>query len=159
MPFLARPSIANSLSSTAMPKLRPLSGGLAPTGHEVDELVAEKDEGRPLTLGRYFEIEEAAVEIQRLLDVAGLQRDMVDADGLCPGLRRLCHAVPRIQSGCRPSATGPNPEMGAVGRATRSGGACPAPIGQHRSKLPARRLRPWLQRFPEICRAARRRID
>ena len=53
-----------------------------------DELIAEIDEGHVVALAAQFELEQPAPEGQRLLDVADLQRDMVEAHdarfcGLC----------------------------------------------------------------------------
>ena len=44
------------------------------------ELVAEVDERHPRRPAAQLELEESAVEGQRLLDVADLERDVVDAD-------------------------------------------------------------------------------
>src|SRR6266542_4728432 len=45
------------------------------------ELVAQIDERRGLALAAQLELEQAAVEGQRLLDIADLERDMVETDG------------------------------------------------------------------------------
>jgi hypothetical protein len=52
---------------------------LRPALHERDELVAELDEGRVAVALDPSELEEPAVELDRGVDVADLQRDMVDA--------------------------------------------------------------------------------
>ena len=44
-----------------------------------DELVAEIDEGHVIALAAQFELEQPAPEGQRLLDVADLERYMVEA--------------------------------------------------------------------------------
>src|SRR5262249_53712412 len=46
-----------------------------------EELVAQIDERRGLALSAQLELEQTAVEGQRLLDVADLERDMVETDG------------------------------------------------------------------------------
>src|SRR5262249_12264268 len=46
---------------------------------ERDELIAEVDEGHGLALAAQLEREKLAIERQRLLDVADLERDMVEA--------------------------------------------------------------------------------
>src|SRR5262249_6146673 len=45
------------------------------------ELVAQIDEGRGLALAAQLEIEQAAGEGERLLDIADLESDMVETDG------------------------------------------------------------------------------
>src|SRR5262249_39115122 len=45
------------------------------------KLVAQIDKGRGLALAAQLEIEQAAVEDQRLLDIADLESDMVETDG------------------------------------------------------------------------------
>ena len=102
---------------------------LAAAGHEVDELVAKIDEGRLLVLERDVQIEEAAVEVQRFLDVADLERDMVDADGLRPGSCGVCHAVLRVSQRRPPDAGRVWPGDGGCrprdkGRRGRAGGVC-----------------------------------
>ena len=63
-----------------------------------EELIAQIDEGRGLALAAQLEIEQAAVEGERLLDIADLESDMVETDGArfpCfrhGGLRQLGHA-------------------------------------------------------------------
>ena len=51
---------------------------------QVDELVAHVDEGVGLALAAQLEVEDAAIEGERLLDVADLDGDVVHADH--PGL-------------------------------------------------------------------------
>ena len=46
-----------------------------------DELVAKIDEGHRLALAAQFEVEDAAVECQRFLNVPDFQRYVVEADG------------------------------------------------------------------------------
>src|SRR5262249_4806060 len=46
-----------------------------------EKLVAQIDERRGLALSAQLELEQTAVEGQRLLDVADLERDMVETDG------------------------------------------------------------------------------
>ena len=62
---------------------------------QVDELVAHVDEGVGLALAAQREIEDAAVEGQRLLDVADLDRDMVHSR---PSLGRVVQL--RVCSSC-----------------------------------------------------------
>src|SRR5262249_23265234 len=45
-----------------------------------EELIAQIDERRGLTLAAQLELEQTAVEGQRLLDVADLERDMIETD-------------------------------------------------------------------------------
>jgi hypothetical protein len=45
---------------------------------ERDELVGDVDEGHPARPAAEFQFEDAAVEVQRLLDIADLERDVVD---------------------------------------------------------------------------------
>src|SRR5215469_9026990 len=52
--------------------------------HQVDELVAELDEGITRAFAAEREVKNLAVEIERLIDIADFERDMVDADK--PGL-------------------------------------------------------------------------
>src|SRR5262249_58962933 len=52
--------------------------------HEGDELVAHVDEGLVLALAAQGELEDAAIEGQRLLDVTHLERDVIDAHQLRP---------------------------------------------------------------------------
>src|SRR2546421_37988 len=47
---------------------------------ERDELVADVDEGHPRGAAAQRELEDRAVEIQRLVDAPDLERDVVDAD-------------------------------------------------------------------------------
>ena len=47
---------------------------------ESNELVAEIDEGHGVALAAQLEREEPAVERQRLIDVADLDRNVIDAD-------------------------------------------------------------------------------
>src|SRR5712692_1974632 len=56
-------------------------GGLAAALLQREELIAQVDEGRAFALAAKLELEQAAVERQRLIDVADLERDMVEADG------------------------------------------------------------------------------
>src|SRR6185369_5452630 len=56
-----------------------------------NELIAQVDEGHGIAFAPQLECEEAAVERQRLLDVADLERDMVEADDA--GLLRSSHGI------------------------------------------------------------------
>src|SRR5438046_2735039 len=47
---------------------------------DIDELVAQVDEGVALAFAAQAEIEDPPVPFERLVDVADLDRDMVDAD-------------------------------------------------------------------------------
>src|SRR5262249_12927832 len=46
-----------------------------------DELIAQIDEGRGLALAAQLELEQPAIEGQRLLDIAHLERNMIEPDG------------------------------------------------------------------------------
>src|SRR5262249_29430410 len=59
---------------------------------EGDELVAQVDEGHGLALAAQLELEQPAVEGQRLLDVADLERHVVEADNA--RLFRFRHGTP-----------------------------------------------------------------
>src|SRR5260370_24359020 len=61
---------------------------------DIDELVAQVDEGVALALAAQFEIEDPPVPFERLVDVADLDRDMVDADEL--GLLAVGHSLPPV---------------------------------------------------------------
>jgi len=54
--------------------------------HQGDELIAHVDEGLPLALAAQGKIEDPAIEGERLLDIPDLERDMIDADQLGPGI-------------------------------------------------------------------------
>src|SRR5215469_17867834 len=56
-------------------------GGLGAALLQREELIAQIDERRGLALAAQFEVEQAAVERQRLLDVADLESDVVETDG------------------------------------------------------------------------------
>src|SRR5258708_6457930 len=58
---------------------------------DVDKLVAHVDKGVALALAAQGEIEDARVPFQRLVDIADLDRDMVDADE--PRLLSFRHGV------------------------------------------------------------------
>jgi hypothetical protein len=45
-----------------------------------EELVAHVDEGRPASAASQLELEDPAVEVERLLDVPDLECDVVDPD-------------------------------------------------------------------------------
>jgi len=62
-----------------------------------NELIAQVDERHRGTLAAQFEFEKAAVERQRLVDIADLQRDVVEAYGA--RLRKLSHRNLLCQSG------------------------------------------------------------
>ena len=66
---------------------------------ERDELVAHVDERHPAAAPPQLEVEQAAVELERLVDRAHLERDVVDADraGHSPSVR-----VPGTVPGTRP---------------------------------------------------------
>src|SRR5205823_7405391 len=70
-----------------------LDPALLVVGHprQIDELVAHVDEGAALVLAAQVEIEDPAVPGQRLVDVADLDRDMVDADQ--PRLLAVAHLI------------------------------------------------------------------
>src|SRR5919197_2359430 len=55
-------------------------GRLRAAGGERDELVAHVDEGHPAGAPAQLELEDAPVELERLLDIAHLERDVVQAD-------------------------------------------------------------------------------
>ena len=57
---------------------------LPPALGERDELVADVDECHAPGSAAKRELEDAAVELERLLDVPDLQRDVVDSYKLCP---------------------------------------------------------------------------
>src|SRR5207237_6133900 len=72
---------------------------------QVDELVAHIDKGGALMPVAQVEVEDLAVPFERLVDVADLDRHMVDADE--PGLSAVAHIHPP-NIGCRhlsPTAT------------------------------------------------------
>ena len=48
--------------------------------HQRNELVAHVDERHPSPAASQLELEESSVELERLVDVADLERDVVDAD-------------------------------------------------------------------------------
>src|SRR5215468_2189636 len=56
-------------------------GGLGAALLQRDELIAQIDERRGLALAAQFELEQAAVEGERLLDIADLESDVVETDG------------------------------------------------------------------------------
>ena len=65
--------------------------------HEVDELVAELDEGVARSFAAQRKVKNLAVEIESLVDIADLERDVVDADKprfLGIGLAGLAHLRP-----------------------------------------------------------------
>src|SRR5260370_21384259 len=62
-----------------MPLLDAVGRVVGHQGH-VDELVAHVDEGVTLALAAQVEIEDPPVPIESLVDVADLDRDMIDAD-------------------------------------------------------------------------------
>jgi hypothetical protein len=65
--------------------------------HEVDELIAELDEGVTRPFAAQRKVKNLAVEIERLVDIAHLERDVVDADKprlLGIGLAGLAHLRP-----------------------------------------------------------------
>jgi hypothetical protein len=47
-----------------------------------EELIAEIDEGRCLALAAKLEIEQAAVERQSRIDIADLESDVIETDGM-----------------------------------------------------------------------------
>src|SRR5207248_10188258 len=89
------------------PDMPPLDPRLLVVGdaRQIDELVAHVDESGALAAAAQIELEDLAVPVQRLVDVADLDRDMVDADQ--PGLLAVAHLIlPR--GSCRHlSPTGP----------------------------------------------------
>src|SRR5262245_47300892 len=62
-------------------KMTAVVGGLGAPLLQRQELVAQIDEGRGLALAAQFEVEQATVECQRLLDIADLEGNMVETDG------------------------------------------------------------------------------
>src|SRR6516225_2061810 len=56
-------------------------GGLGAALLQRQELIAQIDERRGLALAAQFELEQAAIERQRLLDIADLESDVVETDG------------------------------------------------------------------------------
>src|SRR6185312_9612206 len=82
-----------------MALLLALDGVIGDQRH-VDELIAHVDEGVALTLAAQREVEDPAIPGQRLVDIADLDCDMVDADQprlLCFGhaLALSCTRLPR----------------------------------------------------------------
>ena len=67
-------------SSTTRPRCRSWSFGLGAAGRERDELVAHVEERHGLAPTAQGEIEQAAVEGERFVEVADLERDVVDPD-------------------------------------------------------------------------------
>jgi hypothetical protein len=65
------------------PEMAPVIATLSAALLEGEELIAEIDESRPAALPAQFEVEQAAVEGQRLLDVANLERDVIQSDRTC----------------------------------------------------------------------------
>src|SRR5262249_15930819 len=61
-------------------KMTAVVGGLGAALLQREELVAQIDEGRGLALAAQFEVEQATVECQRLLDIADLEGNMVQTD-------------------------------------------------------------------------------
>src|SRR6516165_1544888 len=78
-------------SSTTSPKWRRRSS-CGSAVHHVDELVAELDKGVARPFGPEREVEDLAVKIESLIDVADLDRDVIDADE--PRLAGLAHVLP-----------------------------------------------------------------
>ena len=64
------------------PEMTPVIGGLLAALLQREELIAKIDEGRGLALAAQLEVEQPTVEGQRLVDVADLERDMIEADGM-----------------------------------------------------------------------------
>src|SRR5215813_15085465 len=62
-------------------KMTAVVGGLGAALLQREELIAQIDERRGLALAAQFELEQAAIERQRLLDIADLEGDMVETDG------------------------------------------------------------------------------
>src|SRR5215472_6206627 len=63
-------------------KMTTVVGGLGAPLLQRKELIAQVDEGRGLALAAQFEVKQAAVECQRLLDIADLEGDVVETDGV-----------------------------------------------------------------------------
>src|SRR6266508_6140002 len=63
------------------PEMTAVVGGLAAALLQREELIAQIDEGRGLAPAAQLEVEQAAVERQRRVDIADLERDMVETDG------------------------------------------------------------------------------
>src|SRR5262249_47027798 len=62
-------------------KMTAVVGGLGAALLQREELITQIDERRGLALAAQFEVEQASVECQRLLDIADLEGDMVETDG------------------------------------------------------------------------------
>src|SRR6478672_3626658 len=62
-------------------KMTAVVGALGAALLQREELIAQIDERRGLALAAQFELEQAAIERQRLLDIADLESDVVETDG------------------------------------------------------------------------------
>ena len=80
-------------SSTTSPKWRSSSAGLLAALHQRDELVAHVDERRAGHAAAQLELEEAAVERQRGVEIADLERHVVHADQPRPSLHGRKHRL------------------------------------------------------------------
>src|SRR5437763_1482990 len=87
----------------------------------VDELVPHVDKGAALAPAAQVEVEELAVPVERLVDVADLDRHMIDADQ--PGLLAVAHLHPPVlQDACRHlSPTAPSRASAAKTKPQREG--------------------------------------
>ena len=65
------------------PEMAAIVGALLAALLERKELIAEIDESRRCAFSAQLELEQAALESERLLDVTDLERDMIEADGAC----------------------------------------------------------------------------
>src|SRR5258708_28091692 len=61
-------------------KMTAVVGGLSAALLQREELIAQIDERPGLALAAQFELEQAAIERQRLLDIADLESDVVETD-------------------------------------------------------------------------------
>src|SRR6185312_4240909 len=80
------------------PEVSALVGRLGPTLLQREKLVAEVDESRSFARAAQLEIEETAIECERLADIADLEGDVVHSDSTCflrcrhGALRQTCLA-------------------------------------------------------------------
>src|SRR5260370_21199340 len=86
----ARTVVDDEADMAALDALMPVVGH----PRDIDELVAQVDEGVALALAAQFEIEDSPVPFERLVDVADLDRDMVDADE--PWFPAVGHSLPPV---------------------------------------------------------------
>ena len=75
-------------------------GRLRPPLGERDELVAQLDERHPADAAAQLDLEQAAVELERLVDRVDLERDVIDPDG-AGHAAELTPWEPARRRGCR----------------------------------------------------------